>query len=137
LNITVEEVVNPTPLIVIESPATPPAGETPVMDNVGVKLVVLVAVPAAVVTEIAPALVPSGTVAVISVGDTTVKLAGRVPNLTLLAPLKLVPVSVTGLPLISEAGVNDVIVGATLGVTVNDPELVAVPADGDVLVTLS
>jgi hypothetical protein len=103
----------------------------------GVKLVALVPVPAAVVTDSVPVAAPFGTVAVILVADATVKLADRVPNMTLLAPKKRVPAIVTEAPVTSEAGVNEVIVGATRETRVNDPVLVAVPTGADVFVTLT
>jgi hypothetical protein len=67
----------------------------PVIDNVGVKSLALVAVPLSVVTEIGPVTAPSGTVAVTCLSDTTVNWAGRLPNLTPVAPSKCVPVIVT------------------------------------------
>ena len=51
--------------------------------------------------------------------------------MTAVAPVKLVPVIVTAVPGVPEAGVNEVIVGAGGGggdVTVKVPELTAVPA---------
>jgi hypothetical protein len=71
LNVTVELDVNPTPVIVTCVPAGPPAGVKPLIDNVGVKLAVLVAVPTAVVTEIFPLAAAFGTVALIWVADST------------------------------------------------------------------
>jgi hypothetical protein len=53
-----------------------------------VKLVALVPVPIAFVTEIAAVTAPVGTVVVISVSETTLKADFTVPNLTALAPLK-------------------------------------------------
>jgi hypothetical protein len=47
--------------------------------------------------------------------------------LTVLAPLKLVPVIVTAAPVMSDVGAKELIVGATCAVTVNDPEVVTVP----------
>jgi hypothetical protein len=88
LNFTVEVLVNPTPVIVTTVPDGPLAGEMPVIDSVGVKLVELVPVPAAVVTLIAPTVAPLGTVALICVADKTLNTAARLPNFTALAPLK-------------------------------------------------
>jgi hypothetical protein len=82
-------------------------------------LVELVPVPAAVVTEIGPVTAPVGTVAVISVAETTWCVeAPTPPNLTEVAPLKLVPVIVTDVPTGPEVGVKLVITGETCGVTV-------------------
>src|SRR5690242_17849571 len=64
-----------------------------------VKLEVLVPVPLAVVTAILPVTAPAGTVTVICVAEFTVKLlAARPPKVTLVAPVKLVPVIVTVVP---------------------------------------
>src|SRR5205807_6617112 len=121
LNCTVAVGVNPMPLMSTTVPTGPPVGEYPVIDSVGVNVCVLVAVPAAVVTEITEAVAPLGTVVLICVADRRVKLAARLPNLTLLAPLRYVPVIVTRLPVIPDVGVNELIVGATNGVTVALP----------------
>ena len=64
-------------------------------DSVGEKLEALVPVPAAVLTEIFPALAPFGTIAVICDADTTENAAGSAPNFTALAPLKYDPETVT------------------------------------------
>jgi hypothetical protein len=63
-----------------------------------VKLVVLLAVPPGVVTEIFAVTAPVGTVAVICVSEFTVKVAATVPNFTAVACVKLVPVIVTTVP---------------------------------------
>ena len=81
------------------------------IDNVGVKLCELVAVPSGVVTETFAATAPSGTVAVICVFDSTVKAAAKLPNFTLLAPFRLIPVMVMWLPVIPEPGESEVIAG--------------------------
>ena len=47
------------------------------------------------------------------------------PNVTAVAPVKLVPVMVTEVPAKPDAGVNELIVGA--GIKVKVPLLVAVP----------
>ena len=76
-------------------------------------------------TEIGPVFAPFGTVAVIVVGEMTVKPAFEVLNFTAVAPVKFVPVIVTvdrGAPLV---GVKLVIVGATT--TVKFVALVPVP----------
>jgi hypothetical protein len=65
-------------------------------------------------TFTAPTVVPLGTTAVIVVSFTTVKLAEEAPpKVTLVAPVKLVPVIVTVLPPPSgpEAGLTEVMVG--------------------------
>ena len=90
------------------------------------KFVALVPVPPGVVIAIGPVLAPAGTVAVICVSESTVKLDERVPwKATAVAPVKPVPVMTTEVPTVPLAGVNKVIVGA--GVTVKFVELVPVP----------
>ena len=90
-------------------------------------MVALTAVPPAVVTRHLPsgALV-TGTVAVIWVGESTVKVALTSRSVTDVAPVKFVPVIVTFVPTGPVVGVKLVIVGA--GVTeapqfgnLNDP----------------
>jgi hypothetical protein len=72
----------------------------------------LVATPPGVVTLTLPQF-PALTTAVIEVLFTTVKeLAGVPPKLTAVAPVKLVPVMVTVVPLPALAGVKALIVGA-------------------------
>jgi hypothetical protein len=92
------------------------------------KVAVLVAVPPGVLTEIVtgPAFRPfAGTVAVICVGETTVKIAFLPSNITTVAPVKFVPSIVTTVPLGPLTGLKPVIVGG--GITVNGVLLVAVP----------
>jgi hypothetical protein len=136
LKVTVDVLVKPTPLIVTAVPAGPVAGAIWVIDSSGVKPVALVPVPAAVVTDSAPGGAPFGTVAVTLVGEATAKLAACVPKRTMLAPLKLVPVIVTEAPVMSDVGVNELIVGATCAVLTNDAAVVTVPTGADVFVTL-
>ena len=63
------------------------------------KLVALVPEPAVVLTVIGPVVAPAGTVAVIWVFESTVKLlAATPPKLTAVAPVKLLPVIVNGYP---------------------------------------
>ena len=63
-----------------------------------VKLLVLVAVPADVVTLSGPVVAPAGTVAWIAVSEVTVKVAPKPLNATAEAPVKLVPLIVTNVP---------------------------------------
>jgi hypothetical protein len=62
-----------------------------------------------------------------AVADVTVKAAAEPLNCTAVAPVKFVPVIVTPVPAGPLVGVKPVIAGPLL-VTVNVPELVAVPA---------
>jgi hypothetical protein len=89
----------------------------------------LVAVPAGVVTLIDPVRAAAGTFAVSELPDTTVNVALAPPNVTLVVPVKFVPVIVTFVPTGPLVGVNDPIVGAggTTVVTVKAFALVAVP----------
>jgi hypothetical protein len=94
-----------------------------------VKFVELVAVPFGLVTVTGPDRAPGCTVAVICVPWLfTVKVGSAfVPIFTCVAPVKLVPVIVTLVPAGPKVGVNDVMVGAVLFVTVKSAVLVAVP----------
>jgi hypothetical protein len=94
-----------------------------------VKLRLLVAVPPGVVTVIGPAVVPTGTIALIFVDEATVKDALTPLNLTEVAPVKRVPEIETELPTRALVGEKDVIVGAAGAetVTVKLPPLAAVP----------
>ena len=120
MNFTLEPELNPAPVIVTLVPYGPLVGLRLVTDSVGVKLLALVAVPAAVVTEIVPAVAPFGTVAVICVPpEFTVYDGDASPwNFTLLAPLKYDPEIITELPVIPLVGEKPEIVGAMSGVTV-------------------
>ena len=74
-----------------------------------------VAVPPGVVTDTLPAVEPAGTTAVILVGLTTVYDVAAMPlKLTAVAPVKLVPVIETVVPLAAIVGVNAVTVGVAM-----------------------
>jgi len=76
------------------------------------------AVPPGVVTCTAP-LVPLETIAVICVTELTVKLCAAVPpNDTAVAPVKLVPVITTDVPVPPDAGVKEVMVGEDIVIKV-------------------
>ena len=95
--------------------------------TVTVKLFVLVAVPPGVVTLSGPVVAPVGTVAWIVVAEVTVKLALTPLNVTVVAPVKFVPLIVTLVPTGPLVGVKLVIVGApplTVRDTVVERELV-------------
>jgi hypothetical protein len=94
---------------------------------VTVKFVELVAVPLGVVTEIGPVVAPEGTVALIRVAFCTEKVAETPLKRTAVAPVKFVPLIRTEVPTGPLVGLNDVIVGAPVAVTVKFVELVAVP----------
>jgi hypothetical protein len=87
-------------------------------------LLALVAIPPGAVTAIGPVVAPTGTVAVIFVDELTTKVAAVPLKLTAVAPVKLLPLMVTELPIWPLLGEKFVITGAAAKV----PELVAVPA---------
>jgi len=87
------------------------------------KLVLLVPVPARVVTAIMPVVAPAGTVAVICVSELTVKFAAVPLKVTAVAPVKFRPVMTTDVPPVPWLGVKL----ETVGVTENCAVLVAVP----------
>jgi len=66
----------------------------------------LVAVPAGLVTVMGPVVAPAGTVAVIWMEVTTVNVALTPLKLTLVVPMKLVPVMVTEVPTGPDVGVK-------------------------------
>src|ERR1700676_3179479 len=72
--------------------------DQPLNRYVTVKSCELVAVPSGVVTWILPVFAPVGTVAVIMVSEFKVNVAFTPPNVTLVAPVKLVPLIVTCVP---------------------------------------
>jgi hypothetical protein len=117
-NATVAPLAKFEPVIVTAVPGAPEDGEKEVMagpagggGGVTVKLPLLAAVPVAVVTEIAPVVALTGTVAVICVELSIVNAALAPLNDTPVAPLKFVPVIVTDVPDCPDVGVKDVIVG--------------------------
>ncbi len=102
------------PVMVTTVPVLPLLGVNEVMvgARVKVKALLLVAVPTGVVTLIVP-VVPLPTVAVIVVRLTTVNEVTAVPpKATAVAPVKLVPVMVTTVPVPPMLGVNEAMVGA-------------------------
>ena len=123
------------PVMVIEVPPSvvPDVGETLVMVGSGVMYVNAlesIAVPPAVVTAtlLAPA-VPAGVFAVTEVLDTaTTFVAATPPTVTLLAPVKLVPVMEIVVPpsVVPDVGVRLVRVGCGV-MYVNNVEAVAIP----------
>jgi hypothetical protein len=121
------------PLIRTEVPTGPLVGLNDVIVGapvaVTVKFVELVAVPLGVVTEIGPVVAPEGTVALTRVAFCTLKVFAETPlKRTAVAPVKFVPLIWTEVPTGPLAGLNDVIVGAPVVVTVKFVEVVAVPS---------
>jgi hypothetical protein len=133
LKVTAVAPVKFVPVIVTVVPTGPKVGVneaivgTPVL--VTVNLWELQSVPPGVVTQIFPVVAPLGTVAVIWVDETTLNVLEETPlNVTLVAPVRFVPVMVTDVPTGPLVGVNEVIVGvAAVVVTVKLWELQSVP----------
>jgi hypothetical protein len=94
-------------------PALPLVGVKLVIFGCTEKLLLLTAVPAAVVTLIGAVTAVTGTVALIDVGETNRKLAVIPPNFTAVTPVNVVPVIVTLVPALPVAGVKLVMVGKT------------------------
>jgi hypothetical protein len=99
------------PLMTTLAPTAPLAGVKPVIRGVTMKLVVLVAVPAGVVTLIAPLVAFAGTVKVICVPLLTVNAAEVPLSLTAVAPRRLPPWMTTLIPGAPPAGLKLVIDG--------------------------
>jgi hypothetical protein len=119
LNLTADAPIRLVPVIVTVVPALPLLGVKLVIAGVTVKLVVLAAEPAAVVTPITPLVAVLGSVATTLVADFTVKLVAVTPlNLTAVVPERLVPVIVTCVPPVPVLGE----IALTVGV---DPALPA------------
>jgi hypothetical protein len=114
------------PVSVTVQPADPLAGEKLLIvgapAEIAVKLLLLQAVPSAVFTLIQPLSAPPGTVAVICVSDTTVKLAGTRKKVAPVAPVKFVPVIVTVVPIVPLDGVNKLMCGVTVKLAVDTAE---------------
>ena len=112
LNLTVELLLNPIPVIVTTVPAAPCVGLKLLIDRVGVNFVALVPVPAGVVTAIGACTAPSGTTALSCVPDPNVTDGdASAPNFTLAPGAKCVPLIVTDRPVFPDDGENEVTVG--------------------------
>ncbi len=95
---------------------------------VTVKLEELQPLPPGVVTQIFPVVAPVGTVAVIWVEETTLNAVAETPlNVTLVAPVKFVPVMVTDVPTGPLVGENEEIVGL-VGGAAQDAGAIAIAA---------
>src|SRR5439155_15055055 len=97
------------PLIVTLVPTGPFVGVKLAIVGAIVKLLALVAVPAAVVTLSGPVVAPVGAVARMAVADVTVKPAVVPLNLTVVVPMKFKPLIVTTVPAGPFVGVKLVI----------------------------
>jgi hypothetical protein len=130
LNLTAVVPMNPDPVIVTTVPTGPADGVSPEIagtgDAVTVKADALAAAPPAFLTLISPVVAREGTVAVIWVSELTVNFAVMPLNVTVVAPVRFVPVIVTAVPTGPEVGEKSEIVGL---VTAKLDALVAVPPD--------
>jgi hypothetical protein len=134
-NLTTLSGEKPVPLMVTTLPTGPLAGLKLVIVGLTLNCFLLIAVPPLVVTEMLSVIAPAGTVAVILVEDTTVKLAALLPNITADAPVKLLPLIVTTVPQAPLLGVKSEITGLATAVTVKFVALTPLP-DGAVTVIL-
>ena len=82
-----------------------------------------VAVPPGVVTPTLPDVPPPTTAVMLVVLTTENEVAAVPPKLTIVAPVKLVPVMVTVVPVHADAGVNEVMVGGGLICLITDTEV--------------
>jgi hypothetical protein len=106
LNVTLDTSTKLVPVTDTGVPTWPLAGVNSVMVGAGgggggsvtSKLAALAAVPAGVVTRIKPSVAPVGTLVAMDVDELTVNVAAVKLNVTDVAPVKLVPVTVTGVP---------------------------------------
>ena len=105
------------PVMVTVVPVAADVGVKELMVGAGTKVKVPeeVAVPSGVTTEMVP-VDPAPTTAVISVDVVTENVEAAVPpKLTAVAPVKMVPVMVTVVPVPADVGVKEVMVGAGTG----------------------
>jgi hypothetical protein len=109
--------------MVTGSPTSPLIGRKLSIFGKTAKAVGLAQVPSGVVTVIKPVVVPTGTVAVIWVYELTVNTAEIPLNETSVAPVKLVPVSITSSPTKPLVGAKLMMLGVTIKsvAVVNDP----------------
>lgn len=113
LNLTSVMPVKLLPVMVTGVPTGPLVGVNDEMlgTNVTTKLLALLATPARLITLTRPEVAPAGTFVRNCVAESIVKLAETPLNVTELTLLKLVPVTVTGVPTSPVVGLNEVKVG--------------------------
>ena len=126
LKLTLVAPVKPVPVITTEAPTAPLAGLRLLSDGAGAATVKgrPLLVPPGVATVTLPVVAPAGTVAVIWVLELTVNVAAVPLKLTLVAPVKPVPVITTEIPTVPLVGLSPAITGAGI-VTVNSSPLLA------------
>ncbi len=133
LNVTLVAPVKFVPVMVTDVPTGPLVGENEEIVGaavvvVTVKLWELQPVPLGAVTQIFPLVAPVGTVAVICVDEATMNVVAETPlNVTLVAPVKFVPVIVTNVPTGPLVGENEEIVGL-VGAAAQDGSAFAIAA---------
>lgn len=112
MKVTAVAPVNAAPVIVTAAPALPAVGLNE--ETVGITLNApgLVPLPAGVVTVMGPLSAPDGTVAVSVESETPVKAAAVLLKVTAVAPVKPLPLMMTGDPTLADVGERAVIVGA-------------------------
>ena len=107
LNETAVAPVKFVPVIVTTVPPTPLGGVKEMMAGITVKRVVVTTGPLpGVVTAMGPVVAPAGTVVVIVPEGSTVNVAATPLNETAVAPVKVVPVIVTTVPVGPKVGAN-------------------------------
>ncbi len=131
LNFTAVAPVNAEPVMVTAVPAEPEVGENEVTTGAPstVKTLVLVPVPAGVVTLTNDVEAPEGTVVLTCESETTVKLdATTDPKATEVAPVNPEPLMVTAVPTGPLVGEKEETTGAeVVAETLKEVELVALP----------
>src|SRR5262249_52855357 len=118
LNFTTVEPVKFAPVSVTLVPACPLVGEKLVIVGAAtltVKLPAEVAVPCGVTIEIFPVTAPAGTTVVTLVALTTENVAAAPPTVAAVAPLKLVPVTLTDVPALPLVGLKLLMAGVAAG----------------------
>src|SRR5580698_8083410 len=103
---TASSAANPAPATVTVMPGGPPGADS-AMPGLTVNAPRLAAVPVRLVTVTGPVQAPAGTVAVISAEDFTLNWPAAPPNLTPATPANPEPLIVTSVPIVPEAGLNE------------------------------
>ena len=128
--------VKSVPVIVTDDPNAPNSGAT--MEMVGggstMKLEDEVPVPMVFVTATGPVAASAGTVKKIRVSLEVLELAGTLPSVTPVAPVKFVPVTVTVLPIPPAKGEKPLTVGTPALTTMNGEAVEADPLGPETLI---
>jgi hypothetical protein len=121
LNFTAVAPTKFVPVRTTEAPTAPLVGVKDAIVGATVKVAALVPVPAGAVTLIGPLDAPVGTLVVIEVEETTVKVVLVPLNFTAVAPVKLRPVSVTDAVTAPAVGLKALTIGATVKFELLEP----------------